>query len=67
MAKKIIYLADLTHRGMVLSSNVFPLSIGLIAAYLIKSRPDEYEVELFKYPEDFSAALRTFKLGTKFQ
>ncbi len=54
--KTLIYLADLTHRGLVLSSNVFPLSIGLIAAYLIKKRPNDIEVELFKYPEDLSAA-----------
>lgn len=40
----------------MLSSNVFPLSIGLIAAYLLKKRPDGIEVELFKYPEEFSAA-----------
>lgn len=55
--KRTIYLADLTHKGLVLSSNVFPLSIGLIGAYLQKSRPDEFEVELFKYPEDLSQAL----------
>lgn len=59
--KTLIYLADLTHRGLVLSSNVFPLSIGLIAAYLLEKRPDEFEVELFKYPEDFSAAFDTRK------
>ena len=49
-SKKLVYLADLTHRGLVLSSNVFPLSIGLIAAYLIDKRPDDFEVELFKVP-----------------
>ena len=59
--KKLIYLADLTHRGLILSSNVFPLSIGLIAAYLLKSRSDDYEVELFKYPEDFSDAIERKK------
>lgn len=52
-----IYLADLTHDGMVLSSNVFPLSIGLIAGYLLDRKPDEVDVELFKYPHDLSAAL----------
>jgi radical SAM superfamily enzyme YgiQ (UPF0313 family)/predicted component of type VI protein secretion system len=58
MARKtVIYLADLTHNGLVLSSNVFPLSIGLIAAYLLTHRPDDVEIELFKYPEDFSRAL----------
>jgi radical SAM superfamily enzyme YgiQ (UPF0313 family) len=59
--KKLVYLADLTHRGLVLSSNVFPLSIGLIAAYLIEKRPDDFDVELFKYPEDFSSAFETQK------
>ncbi|MCX7177188.1 MAG: cobalamin-dependent protein [Proteobacteria bacterium] len=59
--KKLIYLADLTHRGLVLSSNVFPLSIGLIAAYLIEKRPEDFEIELFKYPEDFSAAFERRK------
>ena len=60
-SKKLVYLADLTHRGLVLSSNVFPLSIGLIAAYLIDKRPDDFEVELFKYPEDFSSAIEKRK------
>lgn len=55
--KRTIYLADLTHKGLVLSSNVFPLSIGLVAAYLLKQRPDSAHVELFKYPEDLSQAL----------
>ena len=59
--KKVIYLADLTHRGLILSSNVFPLSIGLIAAYLLKKRPDNFEVTLFKYPEDLSAAIEKRK------
>lgn len=59
--KVLIYLVDLTHNGLVLSSNVFPLSIGLIAAYLLEKRPNDVEVELFKYPEDFSAAFDTRK------
>lgn len=57
VGKRTIYLADLTHKGLVLSSNVFPLSIGLVGGYLLKSRPEQFEVELFKYPEDFSQAL----------
>ncbi len=55
--KRTIYLADLTHKGLVLSSNVFPLSIGLIAAYLLRQRPGQADVQLFKYPEDLSRAL----------
>ena len=52
-----IFLVDLTHDGLILSSKVFPLSIGLIAAYLSTKRTD-VEVELFKYPDDFSLALK---------
>jgi radical SAM superfamily enzyme YgiQ (UPF0313 family) len=58
MKKKIlIYFADLTHKGAVLSSNVFPLSIGLIASYLLEKHSENIQVELFKYPEDFNSAL----------
>lgn len=58
MTKKLqVYLADLTHDGPILSSNVFPLSIGLVGAYLLKMNPDTVEVELFKYPDDLSTAL----------
>ncbi len=59
--KKLIYFADFTHDGLVLSSNVFPLSIGLIAAFLIKKRPGNFDVELFKYPDDFSSAFEIQK------
>jgi len=57
MKKKLIYLADLTHKGLILSSNVFPLSIGLIGSYLIKHRKEKVKIELFKYPEDLNDAL----------
>jgi len=62
LSKLVIFLADLTHKGPLLSSNVFPLSIGLIAGYLAKSMEntknrDDVEIELFKYPEDLSRAL----------
>jgi radical SAM superfamily enzyme YgiQ (UPF0313 family) len=50
-------MADLTHDGVLLSSNVFPLSIGLIASYLKQQRPDTVEIELFKYPHDLGEAL----------
>jgi len=59
--KILIYLADLTHQGAVLSSNVFPLSIGLIAAYILDKRSDSIEVKLFKYTDDFGFALENRK------
>ena len=59
MPRNTIYLADLTHDGPILSSNVFPLSIGLSSAYLLKNRRADVSVELFKYPKDLSHALET--------
>lgn len=55
--KTLIYLADLTHTGPVISSNTYPLGVGLIASYLLKSFSADIEVELFKYPHDLSIAL----------
>lgn len=52
-----IYLADLTHTGTVISSNVFPLGIGLIGANLQQNLADQVDVELFKFPEDLSVSL----------
>ena len=57
MKSDLIFMADLTHDGILLSSNVFPLSIGLIASYLNQQRPGQTEIKLFKYPHDLSEAL----------
>lgn len=61
MNKTTIYLADLTHDSLMLSSNVFPLSIGLIGAYLLDQDSDHFEIDLFKYPGDFSEGLEAKK------
>ena len=55
--RKVVYLADLTHTGPVISSNVHPLAIGLIGAYLCQEFNDCINVELFKYPQDLTRAL----------
>jgi len=57
MARIKVYLADLTHNGLVLSSNVFPLSVGLVGAYLQENSSMDIDLELFKYPENLSEAL----------
>ena len=57
MKKERIYLADLTHTGQIVASNVAPLGIGLIASYLLKTHSEEVDIELFKYPHDLSRAL----------
>lgn len=53
----LIYLADLTHTGQVVASNVFPLGVGLIGANIMKEIPDA-RVELFKYPDELGHALQ---------
>jgi radical SAM superfamily enzyme YgiQ (UPF0313 family) len=55
--RALVYLADLTHTGQLVASNTHPLAIGLIGAYLREHMADRIEVELFKYPQDLSAAL----------
>jgi radical SAM superfamily enzyme YgiQ (UPF0313 family) len=52
----LIYLADLSHTGLLVASNVMPLAIGLIGAN-IRREISEARVELFKYPDDLDAAL----------
>src|SRR5205085_651539 len=53
-----IYLADLTHTGTVVSSNIFPLAIGLLASYLKKHLNQEVAIELFKDPADLTEKLK---------
>lgn len=62
MAKKnLLYFADLTHTGPVISSDVFPYGAGMVAAYLLENFRDEVEVELFKFPSDLARALEERK------
>lgn len=53
-----IYLADLTHTGVGIATEAFPLNIGLIASYAKKRFGMEVDVCLFKYPEELSEAIR---------
>jgi radical SAM superfamily enzyme YgiQ (UPF0313 family) len=59
LSKEKIYLADLTHTGQIVASNITPLGIGLIASYMNLQRPGLADFSLFKYPEDFNNALET--------
>ena len=52
-----IYLADLTHTGLGVATEAFPLNIGLVASYAMKKFGKEIDVTLFKYPEDLQQAL----------
>ena len=55
--KTLIYFADLTHTGPVISSNFFPLAAGLLGSTLLREMPDLVDVEIFKYPQDLSEAV----------
>ena len=56
-SKTLIYFADLTHTGTVISSNFMPLASGLIGSMLLQEMPDLVDVEIFKYPQDLSDAV----------
>lgn len=57
LANPNIYFADLSHTGTIVSANFFPLAIGYVAANLNAELPGQFQIELFKYPDDLSAAL----------
>lgn len=46
-----IILSDLTHTGMGIVSEPFPLSVGYVGAYAIQELGDEIEVTLHKFPQ----------------
>lgn len=52
-----VYLADLTHTGVRLATESFPLNVGLIASYAIKHLGPKVEIQLFKYPERLFEAI----------
>jgi radical SAM superfamily enzyme YgiQ (UPF0313 family) len=55
----LIYLADLGHNQLTISSDVYPLGIANLATY-VQARSDFNEpvhIEIFREPEDLKAAL----------
>ena len=58
MAVKVSF-SDLTHTGQLVAANTFPLGISMVAAYAKLLIKDEIDLEIFKYPDDFSAYLET--------
>ena len=49
-----IALADLSHTKQGIANVSFPFGILCIASYAKKVLGDEFEIELFKYPEEFN-------------
>jgi len=53
-----IFLADLTHTGIQITTENIPLNIGLIASYAKKIFGDSIKFRLFKYPDRLLEALQ---------
>ena len=52
-----VSFADLSHTGKTVDANFFPLGCGYIASYALEHLKGQIEVQIFKYPADFSAYL----------
>jgi len=52
-----MYFADLTHTGAGVNADMFPLGIGLVAAYAHEYFKGGIEVSIFKYPEKLNNEL----------
>ncbi len=52
-----VYFTDLTHTGLGVNANNFPLGVGLVAANAVKELKDHLDVSIYKYPEDLNQAL----------
>jgi len=57
MTKPKIFLADLTHTAMGISSLTFPLGTAFVASYADAQLGGEYEFKLFKYPKETAEAI----------
>lgn len=55
-----IYLGDLTHDTIIVSTEAFPLNVGYIAAYCKKKFGDSVDITLFKYIKDLENAIQDF-------
>ena len=49
-----VSFADLTHMGQLVAANTFPLGIGYVAASAGQALGEEIDLEIFRYPDDFS-------------
>jgi len=58
MAVKVSF-ADLTHMGQVVAANQIPLGNSYVAVYAKDALGEEIDLEIFRYPDDFSSYLET--------
>jgi len=57
MTRNNIFLADLTHTALGIHASVFPLGVGCVASYASHELGDEFNIELYKFPEDLAEAI----------
>ena len=53
-----VYMCDLTHTGLGINANTFPLGLGSVASYLLKKMNGKVKCRLFKFPDKFNDALK---------
>jgi hypothetical protein len=53
-----IYFADLTHTGIGINANCFPLGIGLVAANTARELKKEIDLSIYKFPENLNDAIK---------
>ena len=56
-----IFMCDLTHTGIGINANVFPLGLGSVASYLLKELEGKVNCKLFKFPDKLNNALQEEK------
>ena len=54
-------MCDLTHTGIGINANVFPLGLGSVTSYLLKEMNGKVECKLFKFPNKLNDALQKEK------
>jgi len=54
-------LCDLYHNYLGVSTSMFPLNIGYLAAYAHKCFPNEFDIQLFKFPQNVIDKIKTVK------
>ena len=52
-----VYMCDLTHTGLGINANTFPLGLGSITSYLLKKMDGKVKCKLFKFPDKLNTAL----------
>lgn len=55
--KKKIFFADLTHTGRGIHAPTFPLGMAYVASYALKHLGEEFEIRIFRFPNDLTKAI----------